>query len=119
MWASYLTRRTVATVDESQLLNEMVQRIKASMDPDRVVLFGSRARGNARSDSDFDLLVIKESDEPRYRRAAPLYTKLADLPAEVEIVVFTPEEVRDWSQVPQAFVTTVLREGKVLYERAA
>ncbi len=97
----------------------MVQRIREVADPDRIVLFGSRARGDARPDSDVDLLVIKPSAEPRHRRAAPLYTKLADLPVEVEIVVFTPEEVEDWSQVREAFVTTALREGKVLYERAA
>jgi len=89
------------------------------MQPERIVLFGSRARGTERPGSDFDLLVIKESDEPRYRRSAPLYTKLADLPVDVEIVVYTPEEVHDWSQVPQAFVSTALREGKVLYERAS
>jgi len=100
-------------------LGEMIARIREAVDPDRIVLFGSRARGQARPESDFDLLIIKESDQPRHRRAASLYTKLADLPVEVEIVVYTPDEVEDWSQVPQAFVTTALREGKVLYERAA
>ena len=104
--------------NKKKLLSEMVKRIREATNPERIVLFGSRARGNARADSDYDLLVIKESDEPRYKRSAPLYTRLADLPVEVEIVVYTPEEVRDWSQVPQAFVSTALREGKVLYERA-
>mgnify|MGYP003756494931 CR=1 FL=1 len=102
-----------------QLLQEMVTRIREAVQPERIVLFGSRARGTERPESDFDLLVIKESDEPRYRRSAPLYTKLADLPAEVEIVVYTPEEVQEWSNVPQAFISTVLREGRVLYERAS
>lgn len=76
-----------------------------------------RARGSARAQGDFDILVIKESDESRHRRAAPLYTLLADLPVEVEVMVYIPEEVREWSNVPQAFVTTALREGKLLYER--
>jgi len=106
-------------MDEDQLLNEIVSRIREAADPERLVLFGSRARGTARADSDFDILVIKESGEPRYKRSAPLYTKVADLPVEVEIVVYTPEEVHDWSRVPQAFVTTAIREGRVLYERAA
>ena len=95
----------------------MVARIREAMEPDRVILFGSRARGKGRAASDFDLLVIKESDEPRYRRSAPLYTKLADLPVGVDIVVYTPGEVSEWSAVPQAFVTTAIREGQVLYER--
>lgn len=101
-----------------RLVEEMVHRIREAMQPERIVLFGSRARGTAREDSDFDLLVVNESTEPRHRRAAQLYTKLADLPVEVEIVVYTPDEVKDWSNVPQAFVSTALREGIVLYERA-
>jgi len=46
-----------------------------------------------------------------------LYTRLADVSAEVDILVYTPEEIAEWSAVPQAFVTTAVREGKVLYER--
>ena len=88
------------------------------MEPERVVLFGSRARGTQESFSDYDLLVIAESDQPRYRRSAPLYTRLADLPVEVDVVVYTPAEAADWSEVPQAFISTALREGRVLYERA-
>ena len=103
--------------DVNALLDEMVKRIRETAEPERVILFGSHARGTARTDSDFDLLVIRESEEPRYRRSAPLYTKLADLPVEVEIIVYTPEEVAEWNSVPQAFVTTAIREGRVLYER--
>jgi predicted nucleotidyltransferase len=104
---------------DNELLAEMVERIRRSVDPDRIVLFGSRARGNARPDSDYDLLVVRESSEPRYRRSASLYRDLASLPVEVDIVVYTPGEVAEWRQVPQAFVSTAIREGKVLYERAA
>jgi uncharacterized protein len=96
---------------------DIVRRIVEAAQPDRVILFGSRARGDARPDSDFDLLVIKESEEPRYRRSVPLYVALADLPVEVEVMVYTPEEVEEWSQVPQAFVTTAVREGTAIYER--
>ena len=98
------------------LLEEIVARIRRASRPQRIILFGSRARGEARPNSDYDLLVIQESDEPRYQRAAPLYTALADLPAEVEVLVYTPDEVWEWSGVPQAFVTTAIREGKLLYE---
>lgn len=58
-------------------------------------MFGSQARGDARPNSDFDVLVIKESDEPRYRRSVPLYVALADLPVEVEVMVYTPDEVEE------------------------
>jgi len=98
------------------LLEQIVARIVEQAQPEKVILFGSRARGDARSSSDFDILVIKESDEPRSRRDVPLYRALAGLWADVDIIVYTPEEVWEWSAVPQAFVTTAVREGKVLYE---
>ena len=99
------------------LTQDIIRRIVATAQPQRIVLFGSRARGDARPDSDFDLLVIKESSEPGYRRDAPLYAALADLPVEVDVLVYTPEEVAYWAQVPQAFVTTATREGQTIYER--
>ena len=106
-------------LDSETILDEMISRIREKMNPDRVILFGSRARGNARPDSDFDLLLIQDSNLPRHRRSAPVYSLLADLPVEVEVMVYTPQEVREWSNVPEAFITTALREGKVLYERTS
>ena len=100
-----------------QLVEDIVRRIVAVAQPEKVILFGSQARGDARPNSDVDLLVIKQSDEPRYRRSAPLYAALADLPVEVEVIVYTPEEVEEWNGVPQAFVTTAVREGTTIYER--
>jgi len=102
---------------KQDLLADIVRRIVETAQPEKIILFGSRARGNARPGSDFDLLVIKESDEPRYRRDAPLYLALAGVNAPVDVLTYTPEEVRDWSAVPQAFITTAVREGKVVYER--
>ena len=63
--------------------------------------------------------MVSPSAEPRYKRSIPIYVALADLPIEVEVMVYTPEEIEEWSEVPQAFVTTALREGKTLYERAS
>ena len=97
-------------------MDEIVERIVRAIHPHKIVLFGSRGRGKARSDSDIDILVIADSSEPRYRRSAPLYGALSDIRTPMDIVVYTPEEVAEWSQVRQAFVTTAIREGQVLYE---
>jgi len=104
-------------MEQDPMLEEIVRRITATVQPERIVLFGSRARGDARPGSDYDLLVIRQSAEPRHRRAVPLYAALADLPIEVDLMVYTPEEVREWSGVRQAFVTTALRQGRTLCER--
>ena len=105
----------MAQVD-TELMEEIVRRIVDTVHPEKIVLFGSRARGDDRPDSDIDLLVIAESSEPRCRRSVPLYGILSDIAIPIEIVVYRPAEVADWSGVRQAFVTTAIREGKVLYE---
>jgi len=105
----------MSTVDN--MVCDIVRCIVDTVQPEKVILFGSQSRGDARPNSDYDVRVIKQSDEPRYRRSVPLYVALADLPVEVEVIVYTPEEVDDWSQVPQAFVTTTVREGTTIYER--
>lgn len=101
----------------ADLLDEIVRRIVAVMNPEKIVLFGSRARGEARPAGDIDLLVIANSSEPRHRRSPPLYEALSDIRIDMDILVYTPEEVREWSQVRQAFPTTAIRDGKVLYEK--
>ena len=100
-----------------ELLEEIVRRILQVGSPRRIVLFGSRVRGDARPDSDIDLLIIEDSELPRYRRA-PRYLRalLGIFPAK-DVVVWTPAEVESWREVPNAFVTTALREGRTLYER--
>ena len=100
-----------------QVIGEIVRRIVDAVDPEAVVLFGSHARDNAGRQSDLDLLVVAESSEPRHRRAACLYGTLSDILLPMDILVYTPEEVHEWSGVPQAFVTTALREGRALYEK--
>ncbi len=109
---------TCADIDPA-ILPKIVERIKRVSKPQRIVLFGSRARGDHRPDSDIDILVIEDSKLPRHRRAIPLYAVLSDLLLDVdaEVVVYTPAEVEDWRGASAAFVTTALREGKVLYER--
>lgn len=95
----------------------LITRIVELIRPERVVLFGSHARGEAEAHSDVDLLVVADSDRPRYERAVPIYRAVSDLPFEQDILVYTPTEFREWSRVGQAFVTTALREGRVVYER--
>jgi uncharacterized protein len=99
-----------------ELLPEETQRIRAAGDPQKIVLFGSHARGNARPNSDLDRLIIEELHLPRYRRAPRYLRALIGLFPAKDVVVSTPAEVTEWRDVPHAFVTTALREGRVLYE---
>ncbi len=100
-----------------ELVSQIVQRILAVGSPEQIVLFGSRARGVARPDSDLDLLIIEESSLPRFRRSARYRRALRGLYPAKDIVVWTPQEVQEWRALPNSFISTALTEGKVLYER--
>jgi predicted nucleotidyltransferase len=102
--------------NKENLFKEIVRRIVEVAHPDKVVLFGSMARGENNPSSDIDILVIARSEEPRHRRSAKIYGALSNLIFPMDIVVYSPKEVDEWSGVKQAFVTTALREGRVLYE---
>ena len=100
------------------ILAEMVRRILATGQPQKIVLFGSRARGDARADSDYDLLLVEPSELPRHKRAARYRRALTGVAGAKDILVWTPDEVAQWRDVPNAFVTAAVQEGVVLYERS-
>ena len=103
--------------------DDQIQRITAMIihdyHPDKVILFGSRARGDDRPDSDIDLLVISDQEKhlPRYKRGLELRVKLSGIRAPKDILFYTHEDVARWQNVRQSFVATVIKEGVVLYER--
>ena len=103
------------TVDDI-LMTEIVRRIVVTAHPQKVILFGSRARGEAHPGSDIDLLIVANDIRPRSQRSCDLYGILSDIPIPMDILVYRADEIEDWRNVPQAFVTTAVREGSVLYE---
>ena len=99
-----------------QLLAQVVRQILSVASPERILLFGSRARGDAGAESDLDILIIEDSDLPRYRRSARYRRALCGLFPAKDIVVWTHQEVEEWKLVPNAFITRALAESKLLYE---
>ena len=98
-------------------LQEIVRRIVDAVDPARIILFGSYAYGTPHQDSDIDILVIMETARPRHKRTVAINRALAGLLIPKDILVYTPAEVDDWKDVPQAFVTQVLKKGVVVYDK--
>lgn len=108
--------KNLKKIDES-LLKDIVQRILKVAQPEKIILFGSYARGEATKESDIDILIIQPSDLPRYKRSTPVRLALRGLFPSKDIVIYTPEEVKDWESASTSFISYVLREGRVLYER--
>ena len=98
---------------------EMVRRIAERFAPERIILFGSYARGGVGPDSDVDLLVVMRPRGTRRRQAAEIHAALAGMGIPKDVVVVTPDEVEKFRDVVGTLVYPALREGKVLYERAA
>ena len=101
----------------SAIFDQIKDLILAHYPADRIILFGSQARGDARPDSDIDLLVLSDAEKnlPRSRRGMAVRSALAKLQVNYEILFFTHEEFTRFQQVPQSFTATVRREGVVLH----
>jgi len=103
-------------LDDDGILAEMVGRLVAAFQPESIYLYGSRARGEAGPDSDYDLLmVVAGSDAPRYRRNQAAFRVLCGLGVAKEIIVLTREEFDARREVVCSLPATVIREGKLLY----
>lgn len=98
-------------------ISEMVRRIVERFDPDRIILFGSHARGTAGADSDVDLLVVTRVDGSRRRLATEIDLSLIGTALPTDVIVVTPEEVERDRERIGTIVRPALREGRVIYER--
>ncbi len=95
-------------------LEEIVRRIVKVADPERIILFGSLARGQAGPDSDIDLLVIK-SGVHRRQTAQEIYRSLFGIPAPVDVIVVTPGDIERFSGKVGTIIPAALAEGKEIY----
>jgi predicted nucleotidyltransferase len=101
------------------IIEEMVRRIVERFDPEKIILFGSHARGTAGPDSDVDLLVIMPVAGSKRAKRVEIRVALSGMGFPKDVVVVTPEEVKRLGGVPGTIVRPALLEGKVVYERAA
>lgn len=101
----------------SPWLEMAVERLRHRLDPELILLFGSRARGTQTRRSDLDLLLVQRTEAPPLARIGQVLELLADSPWPVEAIVFTPEEFAARADTP--FLRRILREGRVLHERRA
>lgn len=112
-----LTQATIQQIADSHS-ETLRERISDRFQPEKVILFGSYACGEAHPHSDLDLLIIVETLPPRGQRSAPILKMLAEAYTEpIDIIVRSAQTLKQWEQVPGSFAHQVLTEGIVLYDR--
>jgi predicted nucleotidyltransferase len=100
-------------VDQS-VLDEIVRRIVDVAQPDRIILFGSAARGQMGPDSDVDLLVVKSGVPHRRRLAQAIHRRLFGIGVPVDILVVTPADIESFRDKVGTIIGPALREGMEL-----
>lgn len=109
---------TTDTRSVDKVVEDMTRRIVARFDPLQVILFGSRARGDAHEDSDVDLLVVFSHVENTRKMAVAILDELRGMGISKDIVVTTPDEIAAWGKLIGTVLEPALREGRVLYDRS-
>lgn len=104
------------TVDD--WLSVIVARLVREFEPLQIILFGSQATGEARLDSDIDLLVVLPQLGHKRNTAVAMLRLLRDVPIPVDVVPTDPEEIARRGQLVGTVLRGALQNGKVLYDRA-
>ena len=98
-----------------KLIREMVDRIVRQFEPEKVILFGSYATGQAGPDSDVDLLVIMPFSGSKRLKRLEIRMAMHDIIVPKDIIVVTPEEFAVRKDIVGTIEYPAFREGKVLY----
>lgn len=99
-------------------IQEMVDRIVKRFDPEKIILFGSHARGDAGPDSDVDLLVVMPVAGSKRDKMVEIGVALHDIPLPKDIIVTTPEDFEWRMEIVGTIERPAVQEGKVLYAKA-
>lgn len=99
-------------------LNRVLEDVKKYYNPDKVILFGSAASGKIGPCSDIDLVIVKDTMVPFFKRAKQL-VELLDYDVDIDFLIYTSDEFAFAAKENLFFQREVLKRGKVLYEKAA
>ncbi len=104
-------------MSESEIIEFISKRMRELFDVRKILLFGSRANGAGRPDSDFDVLVIVESDLPFMARQGVAIKALGRRKFAVDLLVYTPAEFKNAVAMPGSALFWADREGQVIYAK--
>ncbi len=98
-------------------IRQMVKRIVGQFQPDKIILFGSHARGEAGLDSDVDLLIVMPVAGSKREKAIEIAVALHDIPVAKDVIVVTPDDFKWRKEIVGTIERPAFQEGKLLYAR--
>ena len=99
----------------SEKLREIINRITDVVHPERIIMFGSAARGEMDQDSDVDLLVIKSGEYNQNKLTKEIYINMIGIEQSVDVILATPEQVEKYKDINYLIIAPALKEGKEVY----
>lgn len=103
---------------EDPVISALLEAAMGALDVELILLFGSRASGTQKPDSDYDILIVARTDLPPPQRIDAVRMRLLHLQSPLDIIVVTPEEFAALKQWKSTVVSEAARTGAVLYEAA-
>ena len=100
---------------DQQTLDDIIRRIVEVAQPEKIILFGSAARGDMNRHSDVDLLVVKDGGDP-WTVMGDIYGNLRGVGAAVDAIVVTPAQVERYKDSHALVIKPALHEGRIVYE---
>lgn len=96
---------------------QLAKTIAKHYKPEKIILFGSGARGDYHADSDIDLLIIKQSDKKKVYRIKEIFESLRRVPRlyPLDPIVYTPDEIKERLSLGDYFIKRIMKEGEILY----
>jgi predicted nucleotidyltransferase len=96
-------------------LKEIIKRVVDISHPERIIMFGSAARGEMNPNSDVDLLVIKDGEYDQSLLAGDIYMNLHGIKQAVDVILVTSEQVERYRNTHCLVIAPALKEGKEIY----
>jgi predicted nucleotidyltransferase len=107
-----------ASIIDEGVIDTVVGKLVKAVKPLKIILFGSWVYGNPRKGSDLDILVVVDDNtKSRYETTVKCYSALRGILIPKDVVVATPELIKDWRGVPDAFITSIIKKGRIVYEK--
>ncbi len=98
-------------------INDIVNRIADNYKPEKIILFGSYARGNYNEDSDLDFILIKNTSTPKHKRGLEVRRLFYGLPIPMDFKIYTTSEFVNELSNQYSFLSSAIKDSKILYER--